>query len=137
MTTYVRTRNIRAGGDDTRCACPLCCMDITLREESFSEWMQCPSCSMVGHSSCIRRCVLAGDGNIFYCPTCRAPYDKEYMLTDPCAWSAVDLQQNIRSEREDCEYKAPDQHVMPIDRRLRSSGTIKETRSLRSRLIIL
>eukprot|EP00966_Prymnesium_polylepis_P195218 4525356-Prymnesium_polylepis.2 len=103
MVSYLLSKHIRSGGDDTRCACPICCVDLTLREESFAEWMQCPSCNTVGHSSCIRRCVLLVD--TFLCPVCRTSYDTEYMVSDPSAWSAVDLQQRLKSDRDDQEYE--------------------------------
>ena len=65
MVSYLLSKHIRSGGDDTRCSCPVCCVDLTLREESFAEWMQCPSCNTVGHSACIRRCVLAPSSGTF------------------------------------------------------------------------
>jgi uncharacterized protein YbaR (Trm112 family) len=103
MVSYLMSKHIRIGGDGTRCACPLCRVDLTLRKESFAEWTQCPNCNMVGHSACIKRCVLTSN-DTFLCPICRKPYDIEYMLSDPNAWSAVELQQRLRSDQEDDEY---------------------------------
>ena len=103
MVSYLLSKHIRIGGDDTRCACPLRFMDLTLREESFDEWMQCPSYNIVGHSACIKRCVLASD-DTFLCSICRKPYDTEQVLSDRNAWSAVELQKRLRSDREDDEY---------------------------------
>ena len=136
MTTYLLSKHIRSGGDDTRCACPICCVDLTLREESFAEWMQCPSCKTVGHSSCIKRCVLASD-DAFLCPVCRTSYDTEYMVSDPSAWSAVDLQQRLKSERDDQEYVNASPTVGSSDRRLRSRGPVQESRKLRSRSVVI
>ena len=92
----------------------------------IAEWMQCPSCKMIWHTAYIKRCVQASK-DTFVCPICREPYDIEYMMSDPNAWSAVELQQRLRSDREDDEYMGAGQPVGSSDGRLRSTGPVKKT----------
>ena len=133
MVVYLLSRHIRNGGDDTRCVCPYCYIELTLREESYAEWMKCPRCNMTGHSACIRRGVLASN-DTFLCPNCRSPFDKEYMLSDPSAWSAIELQPNMRENSTDREYIGKESK-RSSERKLRSSGPVQETLSLRNRIV--
>jgi len=135
MTLYLCTHHVREGGDDTRCVCPICFVDLTIREEGYTEWMQCPTCKVVGHGTCIRKYVVQS-GDTFVCPSCRTSYDGYEMRSNPVAWCANELIASLKEEKES-DFVGSMKRVRSSERCLRSSGSVKETKQLRSRRIVL